>query len=70
MRFLRLGIGLWGLTEAFRSSEWILLLPAGILLMQAAFNVGCMGAACAPAQQPQAAKQNVDNEPVSFEEIR
>jgi len=68
MRLLRFGIGIWAVYEAFNTQQWLLLLPAGILLLQAAFNVGCMGAACAPPAQT--ARQNVTPADVEHEEIR
>ena len=45
MRFFRAGIAGWAFWQAFATGEWILLLPGGILAMQAIFNVGCCGSA-------------------------
>ncbi|MBK8557794.1 MAG: hypothetical protein IPL65_19535 [Lewinellaceae bacterium] len=69
MRFLRLGIGLYAVAETVRTGDLIYLLPGGILLLQAFFNVGCMGGSCAPTTRFEPAK-DVSNEPVDFKEIR
>ena len=46
MRAFRLGIGLWAIAEIARTGEWLYIIPGGILLLQAVFNVGCCGTAC------------------------
>lgn len=45
MRLLRAGLAGWAFWQAFATGEWILLLPGGILGLQAAFNIGCCGSA-------------------------
>jgi hypothetical protein len=69
MRFLRLGIGLYAVSEAVRTGEMIFLLPGGILLLQVFFNVGCPGGACAPTANTQPLR-DVSDEPVHFEELK
>ena len=69
MRLLRAGIAGWAIWQAFTTGEWILLLPGGILALQAVFNVGCCGSVgCAV---PPAARSNVaDPEVVVYEEVK
>ena len=71
MRFLRAGLAGWAVWEAFASGEWILLLPGGILGLQAIFNVGCCGStACyAPPGRPDRSTP-ADEEVVVYEEVK
>lgn len=57
MRIIRALIALLLIGEAIRTQEYILLLPAGVLALQAAFNVGCAGGSCALPEQPKKHKQ-------------
>lgn len=45
MRILRAILAVWITVEAFRSHEWLLLMPAIIFGAQAWFDIGCCGAA-------------------------
>ena len=72
MRLFRAGIAIWAITEAWRSSEWLLLIPGGIFALQAIFNIGCCGAAgCAsPAQKNFDKNDGQTTEDVVYEEVR
>ena len=68
MRLLRAGIAGWAIWQAFATGEWILLLPGGILAMQAIFNTGCCGSAgCATST---ARPGSADSEAVVYEEVK
>ena len=68
MRLLRASIAGWAFWQAFSTGEWILLLPGGILALQAIFNVGCCGSAgCAV---PTARGNTADPEITAYEEVK
>jgi hypothetical protein len=68
MRLLRAGVAFWAFAEAWRSGEWLLLVPGSLFAVQAIFDVGCCGAAgCSPVSQQQ---KSVAAEEVSYEEVR
>ena len=70
MRFLRLGMGVWLIVESITSHETAFMILGGLFLVQAVFNVGCMGGNCA-VNTPQM-RQNRFNraEETTFEEIK
>ena len=69
MRFVRAGLAGWAFWEAFRTGEWLLLIPGAILGMQAVFNVGCCGSGgCAAPMQPTG--KDAGQETVVYEEVR
>ena len=69
MRVLRAGFAVWIMAEAWRTSQWLLLIPGGIFAMQAIFDVGCCGASgCAPS--PTRQNQAPKTEEVTYEEVR
>ena len=68
MRLLRAGLAGWAFLEAFRTGEMLLLLPGGLLAMQAVFNVGCCGSA-ACAAPPARSTAQAEAETVVFEEV-
>ncbi|MFN4256099.1 MAG: hypothetical protein ACK4Q5_13935 [Saprospiraceae bacterium] len=69
MRLLRAGIAVWAFAEAWRTGQWILLMPGSIFALQAIFDVGCCGpAGCAPTRQTRAADKS--GEEITYEEIR
>jgi hypothetical protein len=69
MRLLRAGLAVWAIWQAFGTGEWILLLPGGILGLQAIFNVGCCGSAGCAA--PPARNQTESGtEGVVYEEVK
>ncbi len=68
MRLLRAGIAGWAFWQAFTTGEWILVLPGGILAMQAIFNVGCCGPAGCAA--PESRANAAEPESVVYEEIK
>ena len=72
MRLLRAGIAIWATVEAFRTTQWLLLLPAGIFAVQAIFDIGCCGTAgCAAPQQKQFGKTSGPaTEEVAYEEVK
>ncbi|MFN0175961.1 MAG: hypothetical protein ACKVU0_15020 [Saprospiraceae bacterium] len=72
MRLLRAGIAIWATVEAFRTTQWLLLLPAGIFAVQAIFDIGCCGTAgCVAPQQKQYSKSSGSAaEEVAYEEVK
>jgi len=72
MRVLRAGIAIWATVEAFRTAQWLLLLPAGIFAVQAIFNIGCCGTAgcAAPQQKTYSKTSGTTVEDVVYEEIK
>lgn len=45
MRVFRAGIAAWAFFEAYRTGEWIMILPGSLFAMQAIFDIGCCGSA-------------------------
>lgn len=43
MRVFRAGIAAWAFFEAYRTGEWIMILPGSLFAMQAIFDIGCCG---------------------------
>lgn len=72
MRLFRAAIAVWATTEAFRTSEWLLLFPAGIFAVQAIFDFGCCGTAgCANPNQRAFDKQSgPPAQEVVYEEVK
>lgn len=69
MRVLRAGFAVWIMAEAWRTGQWLLLIPGGIFAMQAIFDIGCCGASgCAPNTTLQA--NTSKTEEVTYEEVR
>lgn len=68
MRLFRAVIAGWAIREAFVTGEWLLLLPGGLLALQAIFNTGCCGStACyAPSNTAMADAET----PVAIEEVK
>jgi len=71
MRFLRLGLAILVLIEAWKNSEIVFGLLGGILLFQALANVGCCGSAGCDINQSYAREKSATKEikDVTFEEI-
>jgi len=70
MRVLRAGIAIWATVEAFRTAQWLLLLPAGIFAMQAIFDIGCCGSAGCAAPQQKYKTSGQSAEDVAYEEVK
>lgn len=72
MRILRAVIAVWAIAEAWRTEEWLLLLPGGIFALQAIFDIGCCGASgcAAPAQRSYGKATEKDAETIVYEEIK
>ena len=72
MRLLRAGIAIWAIAEAWRTGQWLLLLPGGIFAVQAIFNMGCCGTAgcAAPQQKTYRNSSGQAAEKVAYEEIK
>lgn len=69
MRLFRAGIAIWAFSEAWRTGEWIMLVPGGFFAIQAIFDIGCCGAAgCATPNDGRKAMQNTES--VSYEEVK
>lgn len=69
MRLFRAAIAIWAISEAWRTSEWLLLFPGGIFAMQAIFDIGCCGASgCAPNPTKDTKQSSVEE--ISYEEVR
>lgn len=66
MRWLRLGLAVYILIEAFQTYDVMFGVLALVLLLQAIFNVGCCGSTCATGKT--GSEKDQDNE-VVFEEI-
>lgn len=67
MRFMRLGMGVWLIVESLKSHETAFMILGGLFLVQAVFNVGCMGGQCAV---PMRRNQFSRIEETTFEEIK
>ncbi len=72
MRMLRAGIAIWAIAEAWRTGQWLLLIPGGIFAVQAIFDIGCCGpAGCASPQQKAYNKTSgQSDEDVAYEEVK
>lgn len=72
MRLLRAGFALWAITEAWRTGQWLLLVPGGIFAIQAIFDIGCCGASgCAtPSERRYGRADSVSAQDVEFEEVK
>ncbi len=51
MRIIRLGLGLIIGFQAIESSDWLIGLLAGLVLVQAVTNTGCAGGSCSVPTQ-------------------
>lgn len=70
MRLFRAGIAIWAIHEAWRTGQWLLLVPGGIFALQAIFDIGCCGASgCAPTRGQHASESNKTEE-ITYEELR
>ena len=69
MRFLRLGMGVWLIVESITSHETAFMILGGLFLVQAVFNVGCMGGNCA-VNTPMRRNRFSRTEETTFEEIK
>lgn len=68
MRWLRLGVGLYALTNIFFVEFNIFFLLFGLFFIyQALFNVGCGGQACFTPPSP---PSNSDAENIEYQEIK
>lgn len=68
MRSLRLGLGIYVLTEALRAYDIMFGVLASVLILQAVFNVGCCrGGMC---YTKNAEPKDVENNEIVFEEIK
>lgn len=68
MRILRLIFGVGGLAQGIYTSNFVMLVVGGLLLVQGIFNVGCWGNACVP---PPVATGKTDSvKDIEFEEIK
>ena len=68
MRVFRALIAIWALSEAWRTSEWMLAFAGGIFALQAIFDLGCCGSAgCTTDYARKAANRSDD---VQYEEIK
>jgi len=72
MRLLRAGFALWAITEAWRTSQWLLLVPGGIFAIQAIFDIGCCGAAgcAAPAGRRYEPAEPLAVKDIEYEEVK
>ena len=72
MRFIRLGLAIVVIVEAFKSSELLFGLLGGLLLFQAAFNYGCCGAVACDINHTSRAGQSLEEttKDITFEEIK
>ncbi|MCC7505113.1 MAG: hypothetical protein IT259_07425 [Saprospiraceae bacterium] len=71
MRIMRALLGGWAIFEAFRTSEWLLLMPGALFAMQAIFDIGCCGAAGCSTPNRYQRNQVDDNEiELSVEEVK
>ena len=69
MRVLRAGFAVWIMTEAWRTGQWLLLIPGGIFALQAVLDIGCCGASgCAPNTQRNT--KATSTEEITYEEVR
>lgn len=68
MRFLRLGVGLWMAYTAILDRQPVIGLMAVMFLIQALFNMGCVGGAC----NLPTTKETITSKPenVNFEEVK
>lgn len=67
MRVLRLVIGAYIISLYFQEAQGLYLFLGGMLIVQGAFNLGCVGGACAA---PTSQKPFSSNDAVNFEEIK
>lgn len=70
MRFLRLAVGAWALTNGMMQKDFLLLGLSAIVLFQAITNTGC--SATGNCNTPTSKKTNTKDalkEPVEFEEV-
>ena len=67
MRFMRLGMGIWLIVESLTSHETAFMILGGLFLVQAVFNVGCMGGQCAVETRRQPFTKSAGT---TFEEVK
>jgi hypothetical protein len=70
MRFLRLAVGAWALTNGMMQKDFLLLGLSAFVLFQAITNTGCCAAGnCSTSVNKKADTKDALKEPVEFEEV-
>ncbi len=70
MRFLRLAVGAWALTNGMMQKDFLLLGLSAFVLFQAITNTGCCAAGnCSTPVNKKADTKDALKEPVEFEEV-
>ena len=70
MRFLRLAVGAWALTNGIMQKDFLLLGLSAIVLFQAITNTGCCASGnCSTPTSKKTNTKDVLKEPVEFEEV-
>ena len=72
MRIMRVILAAWMFSEAWRTGEGFLYAASAFFGLQAIFNLGCAGGACAvPSQQTETRQTSASSsEEVNFEEVK
>jgi hypothetical protein len=70
MRFLRLAVGAWALTNGMMQKDFLLLGLSAFVLFQAITNTGCgVAGNCSTPINKKADTKDALKEPVEFEEV-
>ncbi|HNM23869.1 MAG TPA: hypothetical protein PKL15_00515 [Saprospiraceae bacterium] len=69
MRIMRALIAGWAFFEAYRTGEWLLIMPGSLFAMQAIFDIGCCGSAGCGVPYEQHASE-IRKDELVVEEVR
>ena len=69
MRTLRLGMGIFIISQGILAQEWMLIVMGSLFSLLAVLNIGCCGTSACSTPQPKNNK-SVASEEITYQEIK